>query len=299
MTKLNKQLAMVLAGLIIVYVLSVTLHLTGRETNTRAFTFHIDTSGTTEIDLYPYQAGRREIKLARTPRGWQLTSGSLTVAPAPGSAVALLSALVSIPTQRIVSRNKDRWDNYRVGDTTGTRVMVYKGKDPIADYFIGNGNTMSYIRANGHDEVYAADSYLESMVDKGVGDWRDKSLLRLNITNLTGISFQGSPGYVLSKKDSTWWLAGGRVSTDSVNRYLSALQYYNGGKFADDFTAHGSPDRSILFNGATSPMATLQAWKRPDGSWVLNSSQNPTAYFAVTDSALTHDLWRNPSLWIK
>ena len=290
---------MVLAGLIIVYVLSVTLHLTGRETNTRAFTFHIDTSGTTEINLYPYQAGRQEIKLARTPRGWQLTSGSLTVAPAPGSAEALLSALVSIPTQRIVSRNKDRWDNYRVGDTTGTRVMVYKGKDPIADYFIGNGNTMSYIRANGHDEVYAADSYLESMVDKGVGDWRDKSLLRLNTTNLTGISFQGSPGYVLSKKDSTWWLAGGRVSTDSVNRYLSALQYYNGGKFADDFTAPGSPDRSILFNGATSPMATLQAWKRPDGSWVLNSSQNPTAYFAVTDSALTRDLWRNPSLWIK
>jgi len=290
---------MVLAGLIIVYVLSVTLHLTGRETNTRAFTFHIDTSGTTEINLYPYQAGRQEIKLARTPRGWQLTSGSLTVAPAPGSAEALLSALVSIPTQRIVSRNKDRWDNYRVGDTTGTRVMVYKGKDPIADYYIGNGNTMSYIRANGHDEVYAADSYLESMVDKGVGDWRDKSLLRLNITNLTGISFQGSPGYVLSKKDSAWWLAGGRVSTDSVNRYLSALQYYNGGKFADDFTASASPDRSILFNGATSPMATLQAWKRPDGSWILNSSQNPTAYFAVTDSALTHDLWRNPSLWIK
>ena len=290
---------MVLAGLIIVYALTVTLQLTGRETNTRAFTFHIDTTGTTEIDLYPYHAGRQEIKLARTPRGWQLTSGSLTVAPSPGSAEALLSSLVTVPTQRLVSRSKDRWDNYKVGDTTGTRVVVYKGKDPIADYYIGNGNGMSYIRANGHDEVYAADSYLESMADKGVANWRDKSLLHLNTAILTGISFQGSPGYVLSKKDSTWWLAGGRVLTDSVTRYLSGLQYYKGSKFADDFTASASPDRSILFSGAKTPMATLQAWKRPDGSWVLNSSQNPTAYFAITDSALTHDLWRNPSTWVK
>ena len=263
MTKLNKQLAMVLAGLIIVYVLLLTFHLTGRETNTRAFTFHIDTTGTTEIDLYPYHADRREIKLVRTPPGWQLTSGSLTVTPTIGSAEALLGALVTIPTQRLVSRSKGRWDNYKVGDTTGTRVVVYKGKDPIADYFIGNGSSISYIRANGHDEVYAADSYLEPMVDKGVADWRDKSVLRLSTANITGISFQGTPGYVLSKKDSTWWLAGGRVSTDSVNRYLSTLQYYNNSHFADDFTASASPDRSILFSGAKSPLATLQAWKRP------------------------------------
>lgn len=303
MTKLNKQLAMVLAGLIIAYVLSVSLHLTGRESNTRAVTFHIDTTGATGIDLYPYRAGRREIKLTRTPTGWQLRTGSVSVQPAAGSAEALLSALVNIPTTRLVSRNKDRWDNYKVGDTTGTRVVVYKGKDPIADYFIGSpfggGNNMSYIRANGHDEVYAADSYLESMVDKGVADWRDKSLLRLSTANLTGISFQGTPGYALSKKDSTWWLAGGRVSTDSVNRYLGSVQSYTLSDFADDFTASASPDRSILFNGASSPMATLQAWKRPDGSWVLNSSQNPTAYFTISDSALTHDLWRNPTAWVK
>lgn len=299
MTKLNKQLATVLAVLIVVYALSVIFHLTGRESNTRAVTFHIDTTGATEIDLYPYHAGRQEIKLVRTPRGWELTTGTLAVSPASGSPEALLSALATIPTQRLVSRSKDRWDSYMVGDTTGTRVVVYKGKDHIADYVIGNGATMSYIRANGHDEVYAAESYLESMVDKGVAGWRDKSVLRFSSTNITGISFQGTPGYALSKKDSTWWLAGGRVSTDSVNHYLSGLQYYDGSHFVDDFTASASPDRSILFSGAKSPVATLQAWKRPDGSWVLNSSQNPTAYFAISDSALTHDLWRNPSLWIK
>ncbi|HEV2478658.1 MAG TPA: DUF4340 domain-containing protein [Puia sp.] len=320
MTKLNKQLAMVLAGLILVYVLSISLHLAGRESNTRAVTFHTDTTGTTEIDLYPYHAGRQEIKLVRTPAGWQLRTGSQAVSPVRGSAEALLSALVTVPTQRLVSRNKDRWDNYKVGDTTGTRVVVYKGKAPIADYFIGGGSSSegggsslngggpsagaggastAYIRANGHSEVYAADSYLESMVDKPFAGWRDKSVLRLSTTNITGISFQGTPGYVLSKKDSTWWLAGGRVSTDSINRYLNSLQYYDLSRFADDFTASASPDRSILFSGAKSPLATLQAWRRPDGSWVVNSSQNPAAYFAISDSALTHDLWRNPSAWVK
>lgn len=313
MTKLNKQLATVLAGLILVYGLSVSFHLAGRESNTRAFTFHVDTTGTTEIDLYPYHAGRQEIKLLNTPTGWQIRSGSLAVSPTAGSAEALLGALVNVPTTRLVSRSKARWDNYKVGDTTGTRVVIYKGKDPLADYYIGNDASPAaggppatagrsggtYIRANGHDEVYAAESYLEPMVDKTFADWRDKNLLRLSTSNVTGISFQGTPGFILSKKDSTWWLNGGRVSTDSVNRYLNALQYYDLSHFVDDFSASASPDRSILFSGAKTPIATLQAWKQPDGSWVINSSQNPGSYFAIGDSALTHDLWRQPTTWVK
>jgi len=317
MTKLNKRLAMALSGLVLLYILVLAFHIAGRESNVLAKTFHVDTSGVSEIDLYPYRAGRQEIKFIRQDGRWRVRSGSVEASPAAGSAESLLGSLVNIPAQRLVSRRKDKWDEYKVGDTSGTRVVVYKGKDPVGDYYIGGGSTgggdygggvygggiygggTSYIRESGHDEVYAADGYLSGMVDKPFAEWRDRSFLRFNSSEVTGISFQGTPGFVLSKKDSSWRLGDGRVSTDSVNRYLGRLENYNLQRFSDDFTPSGSPDRSILFSGASAQVATVQAWKRPDGSWVVNSSQNPDGYFAVSDSVMSRDLWRDPGVWAR
>jgi hypothetical protein len=306
MTKLNKRLAMTLAGLILVYVLTIGFHIAGRESNEQAMTFHTDTTGVTEIDLYPYRAGRQEIKLMREAGRWRVRSGSVDAAPTAGSVESLLGSLVTVPTQRIVSRRKGNWDEYKVGDTTGTRVVVYKGKDPVGDYFVGGagsgglyGGGTSYIRQNGHEEVYAVEGFLDGLVDKPLTEWRDRSLLRFSTPEIAGISFQGTPGYVLSKKDSTWWLGNGRLSTDSVNRYLAGLQYYQLDTFADGFTASASPDRSILFSKGTSPVATVRAWRRPEGGWVVNSSQNADGYFVVSDSVMRRDLWRDPTGWVK
>lgn len=311
MTKLNKRLAMILAGLVLVYVLTMTFHLAGRESNVVSRTFTTDTTGATEIDLYPYRGGRQEIRLVREAGKWRVRSGSVDAAPVGGSAESLLAALARVPAQRLVSRSKDKWDRYKVGDTTGTRVVVFKGKDPVGDYFIGAGavsgpgsgglygGSTAYIRVNGHDDVYAVDGYLDGMVDKTFADWRDKSFLRLSASAITGISFQGTPGFMLTKKDSTWRLGNGVVSTDSVNRYLDRLQYYDLDDFADDFNAAASPDRSILFSGGASPVASVRAWRRADGSWVVNSSQNADGYFMVSDSVMDRDLWRQPAAFTK
>lgn len=299
---------MLLAGLVLVYVLTMAFHLAGRESNVVARAFTTDTSGATEMDLYPYRGGRQEVRLVRQGGKWRVQSGPVDAAPVAGSAESLLGALVKVPTQRLVSRSKSKWDEFRVGDTTGTRVVIYKGKDPVADYFIGGssgagaglyGGGAAYMRENGHEEVYAIDGYLDGMVDRTFGDWRDRSFLRLSTSGVTGISFQGTPGFMLTKKDSTWRLGGGVVSTDSVNRYLSRLQGYNLDRFADDFHSTGSPDRSILFSGASSPMATVRAWRRADGSWVVNSSQNADGYFVMSDSAMDRDLWRAPAAFEK
>jgi hypothetical protein len=308
MTKLNKRLAMVLSGLVVLYILAIAFHTAGRESNVEARTIHIDTSGATEVDLYPYHAGRQEIKLVRQAGKWRARSGSVEAAPTAGTVESLLASLANIPARRLVSRRKDKWDEYKVGDTTGTRVVVYKGKDPVGDYFIGNGGSTgptsygggaSYIRENGHAEVFAVEGYLSGIVDKSFADWRDRSFLRLTAADISGISFQGAPGFVLSKRDSSWWLGAGRVPTDSVNRYLSGMQSYNLDRFSDDFSPSGSPDRSILFSGVSTPVASVKAWKRPDGSWVVNSSQNPDGYFSVSDSVMARDLWRNPVVWAR
>ena len=299
---------MVLAGLVGLYILIIAFHSARRESNIQAIAFHTDTTGATEIDLYPHVDGRREVKLVRQAGKWRLRSGGTDAAPTPGSPENLVNALVNIGVQRLVSRRREEWDKYQVGDTSGTRIVLYKGTQPVADYYIGGGASgeggfygggLSFMRQNGHEEIYAIDGYWHGIVDKKTADWRDKTFLRINSTDLTGVSFQGNPGFVLAKKDSTWWLEQSRLRTDSVNRYLTRLQSYNLSGFADNFNSSLPPDRSILLKGASGALATVKAWKKSDGSWVVNSSQNADAYFNVSDSVMNRELWCQPDTWAK
>lgn len=294
MTTLNKRLSLVLVGLLLLYVLTRLFLAPGRESNAQSMTFHIDTTGVTAITLYPAKERPTMIRFSRHDGKWQMQSGAIHANPLTGSVEAMLGALVNISTQRFVSGRKSRWDEYKVGDTTGTRVVIYKGKDPIADYWMGP----SFIRVNGQDNVYAVESYLNDMLNKTFSDWRDKTFLRLNQAGITTIGFQGSQGFVLSKKDSAWYIGGGKVSADSVQRYLNGLQYKSPDHFADDFQPQTSPDRSLSISGPSQPLATVKAWKLPDGSWVLNSSQNPDSYFKITDSLMEKDFWREPGSFI-
>lgn len=300
MTKLNKRLSILLAGLIVLYVLALAFHSAGRESNIQAKVFHIDTAGVTEVDMYPRRAGREEIKILRQGGRWQVRSGSVEASPVGGSVAAALGALVDVPARRLVSRRKDRWDDYKVGDTTGSRVVLYKGKEVVGDYFVGAGDDGgSYLRQNGHEEVYAVDGYLEGMIDKSFADWRDRSFLRLNKEEVVSIQFQGAGGLTLTKKDSSWYIGSARVATDSVNRYLGGLTGFDLTDFADGFTASGSPERSIGFEGKAGPLAIVNAWRKPGGGWVVNSSQNAESYFSISDSVMERDLWRDAARWAR
>jgi hypothetical protein len=260
------------------------------------------------VALYPASEGHKEIRLVRQGGKWQAQYGAVRATPLPGSVEAMLGALANIPTQRLVSGKKDKWNEYKVGDTSGTRVIVYKGRDPICDYWIGEGASSSgsyygggtsYIRPNGQDKVYAVEGFMHSLVDKSFADWRDKTFLRLNRDGITAIGFQGTPGFALSKKDSAWYIGAGKVSTDSVNKYLNGLQSRNLDHFDDAFQAPGTPDRSLSISGTSQPLVTVKAWRQPDGKWMLNSSQNPDSYFIITDSMMEKDLWRDPGAFTR
>jgi hypothetical protein len=294
MTTLNKRLSLVLVGLLLVYVLTRTFLSPGRESNTQSLTLHVDTTGVTTIALYPAVEKPSLIRFTRQGAKWQMQSGTVHAAPLPGSVEAMLGGLANITTQRLVSGKKSRWDQYKVGPETGTHIVFYKGKDSIADYWLGP----SFIRVDGRDNVYAVPDYVNTIVNKPFSDWRDKSLLRLDQGGIATIGFQGAQGFVVSKKDSSWYIGSSKISTDSVERYLGNLHYKDLNQFADDFQPSSSPDRSLSISGRSQQLATVKAWKTADGRWVLNSSQNPDSYFYITDSAMQKDFWRQPEAFI-
>lgn len=310
----NRILFFIFIGLLGIYVLTRALRSSGGETNVQTTLFTIDSNAVTEVKMFPLKAGRREVDLVRQGHQWEVADSARQALVSGGSMSSLLDVIARVDIKRILSRKKSQWDDYKVGDTTGTHVIVYAGKSPLAEWWIGEeagpgayGQGNSYIRMKGQDEVYAVSEYMGSQFNKTFDDWRNKVFLRLPKDEIAKIDFSGDTSFTLGKKDARWMI--GKLEADSarVAAYLNGIADKNLYRFADDFRPSSAPDAAIGIssasttsaaavpgmpgNTASSVLATVKAWKRPEGQWVLNSSQHPGDYFLMEDSVMRKDLW--------
>lgn len=317
----NRLLLIIFLSLIGVYVLAKVFYAPGREYNMTISPFKVDSASVTEVDIYPLKTGRKQIRILRHGmgkdlNGWQVEYAGHVAPPLTGAVGELLDVLASPPIQRLASTKKDRWDALRVGDTTGTHVMVFSDRTLIADLWVGAGtgsasniygNGLSYIRVTGHDDVYAADGFVSTIFDRSFGDWRNKTFMRFDLGDVRKIAISGAPGtpgasaaanFELERKDTIWTEGAEKASADSVNRYLTPLQDKNESNFDDDFHPTGEPDMSVVISNASGPVVTVKGWKKPDGNWTLGSSQRPDTYFSADDKEVGQGFLWNPASFI-
>lgn len=297
----NRLLFFILIGLIGIFVLAKVFRAPKREGNLKFSLIQVDTASVSEIRLYPVSGQREEIRLLREGGKWLVKNNVMQSEADNGLANSLLHSIVHIQAERIMSRNKDKWDTYNVGDTTGTRVMVFAGGDqPVAAWWIGealsqggvSGGGLSYVRLPGDNEVYAVGGYLNPQFDKAFNDWRNKTFLRLAKEQISSIHATGAAGFSLQKKGAAWTVDGQPADSTQVTRYLDKIYSKNLRDFVDHFTAASDPD-AVLTIGMDNGQAIVSAWKQ-DSTWVVSSSQRPGVFFSVRDNVLKEEIWTDP-----
>jgi hypothetical protein len=278
----NKVLIITLLLLVAAFVLTRLFRSPGRERNLDADLLKVDTAGITEVRLYPANEQRKEIRLAKDGKHWKATRETLTANAETSAVNSLLSTLASLKPERIVSRKKEKWDTYNTGDSTGTRVAVFRGGDALASLVVGKeSGGLTYMRPAGEDEVYAVDGYLSTVFDKQFNNWRDRSFLRLERDRITKISFNypADSGFVAEKKDNIWMIGTEKADSAAIENYLNQVRSKDLSAFADDFSAPASPDVTISVESKTAPLATIKGWKRSFYQWILTSDRQPGVYF--------------------
>lgn len=297
----NRLLFFILIGLIGIFVLAKLFRAPKREGNLKFSLIQVDTASVSEIRLYPASGQREEIRLQRQGGKWLVKNNTMQSEADNGSANSLLHSIVHIQAERIMSRSKDKWDTYKVGDTTGTRVLVFAGGDqPVAEWWIGeapsqggvSGGGLSYVRLPGDNEVYAVGGYLNPQFDKAFNDWRNKTFLRLAKEQISSIHATGAAGFSLQKKDAVWTVDEQKADSTLVTRYLNKIYSKNLNDFADNFTASSDPD-AVLTIGMDDGKAAVSAWKQ-DSTWVVSSSQRRGVFFRVRDNVLKEEIWTDP-----
>ena len=301
----NKILIIVLIALVGIFVLVRLFRAPALESNLKKELTSVDTSKVTLIKLWPETEEGKEIQFVRVSNKWIVKQGEKQYNMEQGAANTLLGYLVKLTPQKMVTRKKEKWGDYQVGDSA-THVEVIAGKETLADLRIGRvgfdqnqmqmqqqqfgrggfGGAFTYVRLEDESEVYTVDGFLASSFNRGLNDWRDKSLLRIKKDQVTKVAFNyPDSGFVVDMRESKWWIGDQIADSTKFKSYLSQLEYKNASSFADEFSPNRQPDITLNIDGASGPLATLQAWRR-ETDWVVTSTHQAGVYFSTEGSGI-------------
>jgi hypothetical protein len=305
----NKTLIIILVVLVGIFAAVRIFRTPAQRSNLKKELVSLDTASVTQIKLIPKVDGT-EITFKRQGSKWTVTKFGKEYNVDLNAATGLLSQLVGLKPQKMVSKKKEKWNDFQVGDST-TSVQVFAGSDEVANLKIGRigfnqnpaqmqqqqyggggfGGAFTYVRVADEDEVYTVDGFLESTFNRSLNDFRNKTLIRLKSADVTKISFNyPDSGFVAEKRDKKWWIGTVEADSNKMKTYLNHFSIKNATSFADDFAANRPADLNLVVNGATGMLATLQAWRR-ENDWVIATSQQPNVYFSSEGSGLFQTLF--------
>jgi hypothetical protein len=285
------KLAVIFLSLVLVFIAVRKFRSPRLEGNLPVSLAEIDTAAVTELIITPAKARRQPVRIAKAG-GWKLMNGEQALRLEQGAGPNLLRVLTNLKPERMASKRSDKWDQFNVGDSSGTRVQVMEGASVQADLVIGRsgfgqtasqsygGPAFTYIRLKDESEVYAIGGFLDGQFNRPLDDWRDKSFMRLKKDSVTRVRFRypADSSFVLEKVSGKWTSGGATVDSLEVRAYLSGMEYRNATAFAA-VAPEGPPSVTVTLEQGERMLGTLEAWPA-DGAWVVRSSHQPETFFS-------------------
>lgn len=302
----------ILAALALVY---FGIKFFGGESRSKSFKAELVEIDTAKVTRVVIDNKGESLELVKESGKWKVSIGEGRYAEAQSSSVkSTLNSLLTIKPSRVAAKNQDKWNEYQV-DSAGTRVQVFEGSKSTLDLVIGrfgfNQQAMqqqqqqmmmggrggqqffSYVRLHDENEVYVADNFMGMSINSEASGYRNKQLLSLTTDSISKIQFNypADSGFVLSKIDTTWSIFGNQSDSVATASYLSDIRYLTNSNFVDDVPASAlvSPTVSINISQNGKPDIMVKAFQHPIHKWIVNSTENPLAYFA--DEELVNKLF--------
>jgi hypothetical protein len=296
----NRTLLIVFVGLLVIYAGSKIFSKKGQRSFDPVF-LQVDTARIDRIVLTPKSAGGEDIVLTRVDSKWQVSKGDLTRTATGSSVEGLKNNLARIVAERIVSKDPDKFPDYEVDETSGSRVRAYDGDRLLADFISGrfyfNQQTrggLSYVRKVDENDVYAIDGFLSMTFNQNFDSYRDRTILRVEPADLVELVFEDISGQTdtFRKTGNTWIKNETPLDSAHVAGILNGYRFVSSSDFADDF----SPDRQEPVRELTIRANNLQEpvnirMYQVDTTFYIHSSQNPENIFSSDRDGIADKLF--------
>lgn len=277
----NKILIIILLVLVAAFALTRLFRAPALQSNLDEDAISVDTSEIDRITLQPIVEKESQFTLQKENNRWRVTQGKISSPANTGLVQNLLGKLSALKAERIVTRKEEKWNEYKVGDSTGTTVILHSDGKEHSRFIVGKenrGNT--FLRKFNDEAVYAMEGSFASAFNQTFTDWRDQTLIQLKPDSIRQIDFvyPADSGFVLAKRDKQWIINEIDADSAKVAKYLNTLRNVEINGFADDFKPDGKPDIEVTITSEHNS-AKIKGWKKSFAEWVFNSDHQPDVFF--------------------
>ncbi len=289
MSKINNKVLLAILLVLLFIFLGKRFFGSSGERNFRDILVAVDTAQVNKIVIYPKSAAESDnINFTKTGTGWEVARAAVKDEANISSVKGMLGNMINMKPKRLVAKSSDRWVQYEVNDSLGTRVQAFANDELVADFVLGKFNfqqatrSMSnFVRLTEDQEVYSVDGFLSSSFNQEFNNFRDRTFVNLTPENITSVRFEypADSAFALNKIESEWQIDGAQADSAAVSNYLSGLRNMTNSEFADDFVPEGkSVAYQLAISGDNMQSITVSAYLEED-KYILHSTLNEGAFF--------------------
>jgi len=269
-----------------------------------------DAEEVTQVQVYPPEENAFRIEKGEEDT-WMLQVDGNRYNAEKMSMDQLFQEMSGMKALQVVSRNKDAWGDFSVGDSAGVRVQVTGGDKTLADVYVGrmdfgqprNQNqrqpeTFTFVRPNNSEEVYKVRGMLSMFLREGQRAFRSTAITRCQEAAVARMdyTYPADSSFSLVKNDSLWFVDGMKTDSASFETYMDGIENFSSRSFAEEGVAapSGEAPYRLSVSGPAMETINVEGWNWNAGQFLVMSSINPGTVFSLSESQFTR-LFRGKS----
>jgi hypothetical protein len=300
-----RQLLVVFAVLLAIVVLAEWIDSRKGNRTFRKELVEVNTEDISSIEIFPKVAGGEKIRLFRENEQWMVESGIQKYIADGTVAGSLLNDLTRATPESVVAAGKERWENFEVTDSLGTRVKLYKGSELMADVIIGKftfsqqRKMTSYVRLAGEKEVYGVDGMLGMSFNRNLNAFRNRSVIRSTSSDWKRLvfSYPADSSFTLEKTAENWSINSQPADSTAVADYFSDIRNLTDGRFAENEPAITATHQLRIEGDNQMEAIEIKGFYLDENNFILESSQNRGNFFNSPE--LAEKIFVSPSRFLE
>lgn len=295
MTKKNGILLLILAGLVIVFLL--TRLDTKTEKKTRLF--DVDSLDIATIKI---SSPEDTLSLVKVHDTWQL-SAPVNYPAEERQVKNLFENVFTIETSKTaLSESKTALETYQISDSAGTHVVLLDASGKELSHVIfgksSSGNTPArYAKSN---KIYSSERNVTYMITPKLDTWRDKYVTNTETDMISALDVTYDQlHYTLTRGDTAWVYDNGletaslALDKGIINTLLSGAAKLRTTSFIDDNTQYyleqlKTPELDVTYSTYDNQTVRLRAvvYDEDDKKMVVQRNDDPSPLFIIYESML-------------
>ncbi len=254
---------------------------------------NVEAAEVTSVELYPKAVNGNLIRIFLENEKWKVESDGKTYNADGPNVTRMIAELNEMKPKSVAATSKDKWEQFEVTDSLGTRVKLMKGSDVLADVVIGKFSfqqprtTTSYVRLTDDKEVYGVEGMLAMSFNRNLNSFRDRTIIKSNKADWTKLTFSypADSSFVLERRDNKWMIGDMQADSAKVAQYFTRIANLTDGSFINEKPVVAPTHRlSIEGNNMMQKVEVIGYYSDPE-HFVMESNLNPDTWINSTTTA--------------